>query len=248
MRTIRTMIGSGPAERPVPALHRAGSGRRMLAATAAALTLTLTAACGGGDTNGLEDVSPAEVGTRSVEALRAAESVHITGSIQDPSAEGSTAYDLVLSGKSARGTVTTGTIVTELVKVGDHTYTRGSRDYYEMIGEGDAADLLAGRWVRLGTEEAALYRFISIEGFVMMISEYVAALDGEVGTEDVAGQRAVVAHSPEGTKLWAANTGEPVPLRLEMLDGEQGRIEFADYGSDVSVTAPTDVVDLASLS
>lgn len=244
MRTAGTKIDSnGPA---APTSRQAT--RRLLAAAGAALTLVLTACGGGGDTNGLEDAAPAEIGTRSVEALRTAGSVRVVGTVQDPTTDGSTTYDLVMSGSSARGTVTSGPIVTELVKVNDDTYTKGSRAYYESIGEGDAADLLADRWVRLPAEDAAQYRYFSIEGFVLAISEYVTALDGPVTTEDLAGRRAVVAGSEQGTRLWAANSGEPVPLRLDMLDGEQGRMEFSDYGSDVPIPAPAEAVDLASLT
>ncbi|CUU53863.1 hypothetical protein Ga0074812_101361 [Parafrankia irregularis] len=224
---------------------RRAAGR--VVAVVAAMVLAL-AACGGEETNGLQDASAAEVGTRSVDALNSAGSVHVVGTAQDPSAEGSTRYDLVLSGSSARGTITSGSVVTEIVKVADDTYTKGSRAYYESIGEGDAADLLADKWVRLPAEDAEQYRLFTIEGFAMAIGEYVAALDGKVTTEDLAGRQAVAAGSAEGTRLWAANTGDPVPLRLDMLNGEQGRMEFSDYGTKVSITAPAGAVDLASLS
>ncbi|MCK9899824.1 hypothetical protein CC117_01260 [Parafrankia colletiae] len=265
MRTIRTigpggavmaatsLAGTGqagtPAARPRTRRRLASPWRGAVATVALAVVAAGVTACGGDtETNGLEKASPAEVGTRSVEALRDAGSVRVLGTVQDPSSDGTTTYDLVMAGSSARGTVTSGQIVAELVKVDDDTFTKGSREYYESIGEGDAAELLADQWVRLSTEAAAQYRFFSIEGFVQALGEYVAALDGEVTTEEVGGRRAVVAGSPGGTRLWAANTGEPVPLRMDMLDGEEGRMEFSDYDAAVSITAPTSSVDLSSLS
>lgn len=258
MRTVRGgtahpggILDPGTTIDPRGAAHPTAArrpARRVAALLLAGAALALTACTGGSDTNGLEDASPAEIGTRSVEALRTAQSVRVVGTVQDPSADGTTNYDLVMSGSSSRGTVTSGSIVTEVVKIADDTYARGSKEYYESIGEGAAAELLADRWVRLSDDAAGQYRYFTIDGFALSIGEYVSALDGDVSTEKINGKPAVEVGSKVGTRLWAANTGDAVPLRLELLGGDEGKMEFSEYGSKVAIAAPANAVDLASLA
>lgn len=244
VRAGRRRLATGTA-RTGPA--RVGMLRTGLIAAGVLVAALGLAACGGSDTNGLEEMSPAEVGTRSVEALQSASSVHVVGTVDDPSSGTATSYDLTLAGSSAQGVVSSAGLRTEIVRIDEATYVRGDQGYYESINEADAAELLADRWVRLAPDAAAQYQYFTLEGLALSITDYVVTLEGEVRKEDAGDTPAVVAGSPEGSRLWAANTGEPYPLRLDMAGADQGRIEFSDYDADVTITAPTDVVDLAEL-
>jgi hypothetical protein len=216
----------------------------------ATLTLALAVgltSCGGSGTNGLDKTSAAEAGRRAVAAFRSAPSVRVVGMVQSAGRENAASYDLVMSGTNTRGTIVRYNQRTEVVKVDGDTYIKGDQSFYRGIGEADAAELLAGRWVRLPADQAGEYRFFTIEGLALSLTEYVSAMRGSVVQTKLGEAKAVTVTSPDGSRLWASNTGAPYPLRLEMSGTDRGRIDFSGYGDKTSITRPPDPVDMSRL-
>jgi hypothetical protein len=223
------------------------AGRRPAAALAAAAAAAAVglAACGGPGTNGLEKATAAEVGNRAADAFRDASSVRVVGDTDSGGRSEDTRYNLVLTGTSAKGTIDRNGIDHEIIKVGADTYVRAGREYYEALGEADAAGLLAGRWVRLSSEAAEQYKFFTRDGLALSVTQYTKSLAGPVTTTKVGDAAAVSAASPNGSTLWAANTGNPYPLRLKMSGADTGTLEFSDYDHETKIAPPADALDFS---
>jgi hypothetical protein len=161
--------------------------------------------------------------------------------------DGASTWDLLMAGSSTKGTFTQDGHRIEVVKIGDDTYIQGDRAYYEDINEKGAADLLADHWVRLSPTQANQYRFLTIDGLALSLSDYVTGLDGTVRRVGLAGHKAVVVAGKAGTTLYASETGSPVPLRIDLTGSDNGRIDFSDYGASLSVDRPANAVDLSSI-
>jgi hypothetical protein len=216
-----------------------------LGAVGVALAVTLSG-CGGSDTNGLESTPAAELGDKVVDAFRDADSVHVVGVTETAGRAGSS-YDLRLTGDATTGTIVRDGHEHEIVKVGQDTYIRGDAEYWKSVNEAEAADLLSGSWVRLSSLESEQYRYFTLEGLALAITQYTESL-GDPVTQAKLGDTAVVtAAAGDGSTLWAANTGSAYPLRLQMSGSDTGVLEFSEYDAELVVTPPTDAIDLARL-
>jgi hypothetical protein len=212
----------------------------------AAVLVAVLAGCGGSDTNGLESTPAPELGGRVADAFRGAGSVHVVGDVESAGRAGSS-YDLRMTSQSTTGTIIRDGHRHEIVKVGEDTYIRGDAEYWKSVGETEAADLLAGNWVLLSMAEAVQYRYFTVEGLALAVTQYTEALADPVTQAELAGADVVTASAPDGSKLWASNTGAAYPLRLEMSGSDTGFLEFSDYDAELNVTPPTDAIDLARL-
>jgi hypothetical protein len=212
-------------------------------------------ACGGGSKdddkdNGLAKASATDVGTRVLDAFRNSDNVRVLGRLASGSTDngtGSSNWDLRMVGPATSGTFTTGTHRIDVVKSGADTFIRGDQGYYQEIGEMDAAPLLAGHWVRLTPTQANKYRFLTVDGLSLSLTNYLSNLSGTVTPMTFAGRPAVQVKATSGVTLVAAATGDPVPLRIDVIGNQNGRFEFSDYGSATTAEVPRDAVDLGSL-
>ncbi|OHV36476.1 hypothetical protein [Pseudofrankia sp. EUN1h] len=227
-----------------------GKAARQVAALVGALLLAAgLAGCGGGGPkdNGLAKASATEVGNRTLDAFRHAESVRVLGRLASGSADNSaSSWDLRMAGAGTSGTFTSGKHKIDVVKANADTFIRGDQGYYQEIGESDASALLAGQWVRLTPTQANQYRFLTVEGLALSLTEYLSTLSGTVTPTTFAGRDAVLVKG-SGVTLYAAATGDPVPLRIDVVGSDNGRIEFTDYDSATTAKAPEGAVDLGRL-
>lgn len=225
------------------------SGARALGLLAAAACLVLAATlagCGGSDTNGLEGTAAANLDDRVVEALRGASSVHVVGEIEFAGRSGSS-YDLKMTSGSSAGTVVRDGHPHEMVRIDATTYVRADREYWLYVGETEAADLLAGKWVKLSPAGSEQYRYYTLDGVAQGVAQYTGALEDPVTQAKLADTPVVTASAPDGSTLWAANTGAAYPLRVEMSGSDTGSLEFSDYDAELTVTPPPGAIDLAQL-
>ncbi|KJE23608.1 hypothetical protein FF36_02057 [Frankia torreyi] len=228
---------------------RCGAIGRTLLGLGLLLALGAAAACGGGGekTNGLEKLPAAEVGSRALTALRSAPGVHVVGSEEDPSSDSPGRYDLVMSATTTRGTIEEYGQRTQLVKINNDTYVRRGRSFYTATGDGDAADLLADRWVRLAPADAAKYSYFTLGKLSDSLGSYLVGLTGDVRREKVGDARTVRAAAPDGTAFVVANTGPTYPLRITVAGSSTNQMTFDDFGPTAAVTPPGSAVDLSSL-
>jgi hypothetical protein len=213
--------------------------------------LALVGCGGGGDgkpaDNGLASQAPARIGAAVVDAFRQAPSFRVVASVTSAKGDASTSYDLLVTASAAQGTVTTDGRTAQIIKIGDDTYIKAPKSYYQADGQSPAADLLADRWVLVTRAQADVYRYFDRSGLALSLDGYVSALGTAVTTTTLGGARSVLVTGPDGTRLWAAGTGRPYPLRLELAGGEAGRLDFSGYGGKATISRPTGAVEAAKL-
>lgn len=223
------------------------------ATTAAADTSTLPA-------NGVEKLSAKEILDASLKAANAASSVTVTGSITQEGQEIS--LDLALGTDAADGTFSAQGINAEIRVVDGKTYFKLSgEDFARIAGQGDSPEiakaissLLGDKWIAVPEDSddddlAGLGQF----GQKDSLLEGILQPDGNVtvkGTGEVNGTPVVFLDSSDGEGTLAIQTvGEPYPVQISGDAASSGSgIIFSDWSAPVSVTAPTDVVDIGELA
>ena len=224
-----------------------------VASTAAADTATQAP-------NGVEKLSAQEILDKSLAATKAASSVTVKGSITQEGQEVS--LDLVLGTDAADGSFKAQGIEVDLRVTGGKSYFKLSgEDFAKIAGQGDNPEiaeavsaLIGDKWLLVpadsGSDElAGLGQF----GEKDSLLKDILSPDGQVsvkGTGEVGGVPVVFLESTEGEGTLAIQTvGEPYPVQIEGdgTDGS-GKITFSDWNAPVSVTAPTDVVDIGELA
>jgi len=221
-------------------------GTRSVAVVAALVTLPLTG-CGGTPSNGLEDKSAAQVQQDAAAAIRAAESVHVTGTsaTDDTPAQ----VDLRIQDGSSSGTITLEGAQFEITRVGEVAYVKADEGALESLGiPPEMLRLGADRWLKLAPQEASALEGFSLDSFAQQLTMNESPLETEVEQTELDGTRVVVISQQDGSKLYIANMGPAYPLRGELKGANAGRIDFSEYDVDFQITAPQNFVELGELA
>jgi hypothetical protein len=215
-------------------------------AAAAAFVALFVAGCGGTPTNGLEEKSAAQVQQAATAAIEAASSVHVTGT---GVREGRPVQvDLRIQDGSSRGTITIEGARLEITTVGPNAYVQGDQQALELLGVPPAAAQLgAGRSLKLTAQEAAPLEGYSLDSFAAQLAKNDSPLDPKVKQTELDGQKVVVVSRQDGSKLYVANTGDAYPLRADDKGPDAGRLDFTEYGADFLIPAPQVTVELSEL-
>ena len=221
--------------------------------------------------NGVEKLPAKEILTKSQAAAKAASSVTVTGTIAEGGEE--TSFDLVLGADASEGTFTTNGAELSIVIVDGKSYFKAPGDgWATLLGSAGAEGRAAGekiasqvgdKWLLLpadpeslddaggllGTVLATFGELFQKDGFL----EAMLTPDGGAtvkGTGDANGTPVVFLEGATGEGTLAIQTvGEPYPVQIKGDGAESaGEITFSDWNAPVSVTAPTDVVDISQLS
>ncbi len=214
--------------------------------------------------NGIETLAAADILAASSAAVGDADSVQVKGTI---TSEGATVtLDLELGKDAGQGTFSSQGEEVQLRLLDDTTYIRASGDalakVFGMSGGDSAAGQAMGAFITaLGTGDKWLMipgkeAIGGIEGFVnkdSLFKDMLAASDKAVvkGSSEVNGTPVVLLDLGEGNgTLAVATVGEPYPVQLTSpaAGSESGEITFSNWNAPVSVTAPTDVVDVGALA
>jgi hypothetical protein len=199
----------------------------MISVTAALLLVLV--ACGGNGggqstaaLNGQETKTGPEVQRAAAEALRAVKSVHI----QDAS------FDLRLTAPGGAIGTFSGKNDTQLdlIRVDGVTYTRLNSD----APTGTEGSIVAGQWIRGAGSEADEFTITSLADDLARGADHAKP---EVQRTTEAGQPALLVESADGSKLWVANVGRPLPLRK--VDARGAEVTFTEYDADVFIEAPS---------
>jgi hypothetical protein len=213
-----------------------------------ALTGAAVSACGGSSGNGLASKSPQQIVHAASDAIAHAKSVHVSGSIASSGVPLS--FDLTLvSGKGGRGHMSEGGLSFQLVDVANTVYIEGSASFWQHFGAGAAAKRLQGRWLKA----PATGQFASIAELTNMqqlmsslLLKHGSLSKGSLTT--VRGQRVVpVNGTATGGTLYVAATGKPYPVEVKKQGSSGGQIVFDRYDQPVSLTPPSDVIDISQL-
>jgi hypothetical protein len=216
-------------------------------AVVAALATLLTGCGGGTPTNGLEEKSAAQVQQDAAAAIRAAKSVHVTGTTI---ADGTPAQvDLRIQDGSSTGTITLGGAELEIIRVGDDAYVKGDEEALEGLGlPPDMLRPSANRWLKLDPQEVSKLEGFSLDSIALQLTTNESPLEPEVEQTELDGRRVVLISKQDGSTLYIANTGPAYPLRGDSQGADAGRIDFSEYDVDFRIAAPSNYVEPGELA
>jgi hypothetical protein len=221
-------------------------------ALALLLTAVLLAGCGGSkkessSSNGEASKSANQVLADARAAATNASSTHVSGSI----VSGNTPIKLDLtmaSGKGAEGTMSTNGLSFNLVRVGDTLYIQGTDEFYKHFAGAAVAQLLHGKWLKASATQwqlKSLAPLTNISALFSGISTHHGTLVND-GAKTYRGQKVIVIRdTSDNSKLYVAATGKPYPVAIVGgKKGQSGAITFDDWNKPVSLSAPSDALDL----
>jgi hypothetical protein len=223
---------------------------RMLTCLAGWAVLVALAGCGGSSSgSGIASESPQKILNDSLAAANSLKSVHAAGTVNSGSQHITLDIQLV-GGKGGQGQITLGGLSFKLVGLNHFAYMQAPPAVWEKAGApASAAKQLQGKWLRT----PATGQFGSIASltdlhtlFKQLLTQHGKKLKTG-GESTVAGRKVVAVKSDQGT-LYVASTGKPYPVELDKPGSDGGKIDFDRFNEAVSLSAPTNTIDLPSVS
>jgi hypothetical protein len=215
-----------------------------------ALAGVLLSGCGGASSagSGLAARSPAEIVAAAKAAADGAASVHVSGAVSEGAP---LSLDMrLLAGRGGRGHITQNGLSFELITLGSTVYIKGSADFYRHLGGQAAAQLFQGKWLKA---PASAGQFASITALTDLrkVIDTALASHGALGrgaTTTVGGRKALaVTDASKGGVLYVAATGKPFPLAIARAGDGGGRIVFDRWNEAVTISPPTNAINLTQL-
>jgi hypothetical protein len=214
------------------------------------LSLSALAGCGGGSSgNGIASKSAEQILAASKLAADSAGSVHVAGSVNSSGSPVTLNLNLV-SGKGGTGEISLNGLSFKLILVGSTAYMSGSSAFYSHIGGGAAAQLLAGKWLKVSATSGEFAAFGQLADMTKLIDSTLvshgALVKGPVTT--VNGQQAItITDADKGGVLYVATRGKPYPIEITKTGSESGKITFDRWNQAVKIVAPTSSINLSEL-
>jgi hypothetical protein len=201
--------------------------------------------------NGVQNESGTDALASAREALRAAGSAQITGTVLD--AGQPIRLDLTLAaGDNSAGTLTINNADVQLIKVGQTVFIKGDMDFLKKYAGNNTAVLnqLNGKWLK--TTTTTDFDLFTLDGFAGLLKGGTgsSAVVPKVTQSTLNGQKTVVVSQQDGSTLTIANTGPAVPLKLDAKGNNGGTLTFTNYNKSNPITAPpaSEVFDISSAS
>jgi hypothetical protein len=217
--------------------------RQFTATATLAAAAVLLSACGGGP---LDGKNGSQVATAAADALEAAGSVHIQGTMEQNGQEGE--VDLHLQGDDVTGTITIGGVEIQLLNVGGQIYMQAPADFWASSGmpEGLAA-MFVDKWVAVPSDAASDFEELSLAGMIDSFRTPSSEVKDDVRQDEVDGEDVVIVEQEDGSTLTVANDDRSYPLELANEGDQAGTMTFSRFGEKEEITAPEDAVDLEEL-
>jgi hypothetical protein len=224
---------------------------RLFTCLASLAVLVVLAGCGGSSSSdsGVASEAPQKILNDSVAAANGLKSVHAAGTINSGGQR--ILIDIQLfGGVGGQGQISLGGLAFKLVGLNKYAYMQAPPAVWEKAGApAAAAQQLQGKWLRT----PATGQFASIASltnihtlFNQLLAQHGKKLK-KGGVSTVAGQKVVAVTGGDGT-LYVAATGKPYPVELFKSGSDGGKIDFDRFNQSVKLSAPTNTVDLPSVS
>jgi hypothetical protein len=197
--------------------------------------------------NGVSALAAADILSKAKAALSAASSFHAKG---DMTEEGqTTSIDVIVSGTKGKGTLTTSGVTFELIKIDNDVYLKAPDDYWKTVipsGQEAALLLFKGKYVKVDATNPQFAGLTTVFDPNEMLKPEGTVSKGEVGTTGGTPTVTLI-DDKDGSKLFIATTGEPLPIRIE--NKTQGAVDFTDFNAATDIQAPSadQVFDLKAL-
>lgn len=184
----------------------------------------------------LAGLTATQILTRAVADLKAASSVHITGSTQVPGQ--TTAVDLTVGGNGCTGTIgIAGQGSVLLLGTGNTVWMKPDEQFYKAAGV-SAAELskLAGKYLRLSASKSGIAALCYLGQLATQISSGAGHLAlGQTTT--MLGQPALQLNDvKQSGDVYVTASARPQFLRVGSSGG--GYMDFTDYNAPFTVTPP----------
>jgi hypothetical protein len=208
------------------------------------------AGCGSSSSgNGVASKTPNEILAATKVAADAATSVHVSGSVVSNGSPITLDMDL-LAGQGGRGQLSENGLSFELIDTAGTVYLKGSPAFYQHIGGSAAAQLLQGKWLKGPASSSNFASLSSLIDLRQLIDTTLAnqGTFAKGGTTTVNGQQVLgVTDTSKGGTLYVATTGQPYPIEITKDGSSGGKITFERWNEPVSLTAPTNAIDITKL-
>jgi hypothetical protein len=224
--------------------------------TLAVIGVGLTAACASGSgrstgqstlrvsagPNGEAGKTGPQVLADATRALAAAATVHVVGTTTDGDSKVTANIDLRLQADGGIGSLRSSEGSLQMRYVKGRLYYNGSAAFFEStMALKSTAQAIAGRWVyddiSFGQDPPFTPKGLSEE---IADPEGGVKVEPAVATDTLDGQSVVVVREADGSRMYVAATGAPLPLKISTTGGDSG---FAAVGN-VTLTYDEDRVQL----
>jgi hypothetical protein len=228
---------------------------------ALAMTLAVTAvalsACGssGPTSNGEATKSGPQVVKDAAAAFSAATAVRLVGTIADSESKQPLKLDLQMQSDGMSGSVTSSGYQLDLIVIKGMTYERAPAAFYTSEKAPAAvAAALGDHWVKLSSADSAQFSEFSLAGFAKSFAhpkQNTSPTEQKVTTGTLDGQKVVIVRKKDGSQLFLAATGKPLPVKIvktaKSKDGA-GVVTLSGYGKRQVLKAPAGAIDAAGLA
>ena len=221
--------------------------RALLALGVAGCVLVASGCSSSKSSNGEDKKAGPQVAKDAAEALTAAKAVRVTGTLPDATSGKTLELDLELQPAATSGTLKVLGSEVEIITVSDTSYVKSDAAFYKSQGVADAtAATLAGKWVK--APSGSEFSTFTLTQITKEISAPPAGttINDKTTTEELDGDDVVVTTRSDGSKLYVAATGTPVPRKLltsATSAGTRGKLMFGDYNKTHDIQAPQGAVD-----
>jgi hypothetical protein len=219
----------------------------------AALVAAVVAACGGSSgssDNGVASKSPQDIVSAATKAINGVQAVHVSGSMVSGSAPITLDLNLV-SGKGAKGQMSQNGKSFQLMSDGQWVYINAGPAFWRQIGGTAAAQLLQGKWLKAPANSgnfASLAQLTDVHKLLSTLVDNHGAQLTKGSATTVHGQKVIAVRDTtnHGT-LYVATTGKAYPVQVSKSGTGGGSITFDRFNESVSLTPPSNAIDVSSL-
>ncbi len=223
---------------------------RVIPTTVFLLVLVVLAGCGkSSSSSSITSKGAEQIVSESKAVADAASAVHVAGSLKSGGTPLTLDLNLV-AGKGAKGEISQNGASFKLILVGNTAYISGSPAFYRSLGGSAAAQLFNGKWLKASAASGEFASFKQLADMRQLIDTTLASHGTLVkgATTTVNGQQVIaITDTVKDGTLYVATTGKPYPLQISKGGTESGKITFDNWNQPVTITAPTNVVDLSQL-
>ena len=217
---------------------RSASPRAVVIAVSSAAILAAATGCGGSTSgssaNPLAGMTAGQIYAQSLDSLKAASSVHLTGSIAGPA--GALTMNLTEGPGGCTGTLSApGAGSVGLVGIGSKLWIKPDLQYMKAAGATAAAtNLLTGKYVTTTGKSANLATLCGLSRITSQLGTGSSFTKGAATT--ISGQRVlqIKATGQPGSE-YVTNSASPQVVRL---DTGSGIMNFSDYNAPLTLAPP----------
>jgi hypothetical protein len=204
--------------------------------------------------------------TQSLAALAKVKSVHMLGTIDEGGTTGT--IDLTFAnGKGSIGSIGVAGGVLKFLAIGGNVYIQADAKAFAGLGASAppaALAAIAGKWINVGKSDGSGANAFGDFSSFADLSQFAKQFAGAGGKLSAAGKKTIdgkaaigilqtTADPANSSTLYVAADGNHLPLEVVPASSTSSgspsdRIDFLNYDAPVTITAPTDSIDLAQLA